>query len=116
MKIISDRLFDTLVLYRDYCEKQGSTDPLQEVDDILSETKRMWLSIKDIWPTVREVSGPQFIMTIFGAEQIIDKGLSVGMANKKFYKDIFQEVKGKVQIFVDLHGKSSVISEQLLIK
>jgi len=33
------------------------------------------------------------------------------MANKKFYKDIFQEVKGKVKIFAELHGQSSVISE-----
>lgn len=65
---------------------------------------------------LRELLTVQQLMTVSSAEQIIDKGLSVGMANKKFYKDIFQEVKEKVQLFVELHGQSSVISDHLLIK
>jgi hypothetical protein len=55
------------------------------------------------------------LMTCSSAEQIIDRGLQDGMSRKKYYKDIYKDVKAKVEIFAGLHGKSEVISEQLKI-
>ena len=55
----------------------------------------------------------QQLMTVSTAEQIIDKGLSVGMSRKKFYKEIYKDVRAKVELFAELHGQSEVIRKQL---
>jgi hypothetical protein len=66
--------------------------------------------------TLRNMLTVQQLMTVSSAEQIVAVGLKTGMANKKFYKDIYLDVKEKVQIFADLHGKSEVIDRQLAIE
>ena len=35
------------------------------------------------------------------------------MARKKYYKDVYQDVKAKVELFAELHGQSEVVSLQL---
>jgi len=62
---------------------------------------------------VRELMTTQQLMTVSSAEQIIDRGLRDGMSRKKYYKDIYKDVRAKVELFADLHGQSEVISKQL---
>ena len=52
-------------------------------------------------------------MTVGSAEQVIGKSLRDDMAKKVFYKDIYQNVKSKVELFAELHGKSSIIAKTL---
>ena len=58
----------------------------------------------------------QQLMTCSSAEQIIDRGLIDGMNRKKYYKDIYQDIKTKVALFAELHGQSEVISKQLSLE
>ncbi len=62
---------------------------------------------------IRNILTPEQLMTVGSAEQVIGKSLRDDMAKKVFYKDIYQNVKAKVELFAELHGKSDVISKQL---
>ncbi len=62
---------------------------------------------------LRNILTPEQLMTVGSAEQVIAKSLKDDMEKKVFYKDIYQNVKTKVEIFAELHGQSEVISEQL---
>lgn len=115
-KIVRRQTTDMMQKFVEYASEQGSKNADKYYISISKMLNDLLFTVEGKHKNLRELLTLQQLMTISSAEQIIDKGLSVGMANKKFYKDIFQEVKGKVQIFVELHGKSSVISEQLLIK
>jgi len=115
-KIISDKVFNTMMEFKLYCEDQGEDDSLGLIDDICGDIRIMFEAVQNKWPVVLEIMGPSFIMTIFGAEQIIDRGLSYGMSRKKYYKEIYKDVRGKVELFAELHGKSEVISKQLAIE
>jgi hypothetical protein len=64
---------------------------------------------------LRDILTPEQLMTVGSAEQVIGKSLRDDMAKKVFYKDIYQNVKSKVEIFAELHGKGEVISKQLAI-
>ena len=115
-KIVRRQTTDVMQKFVEYASEQGSKNADKYYIAISKMLNDLLFTVEGKHKNLRELLTTQQLMTVSSAEQIIDKGLSVGMANKKFYKDIFQEVKGKVQIFVELHGKSSVISEQLLIK
>jgi phage regulator Rha-like protein len=62
---------------------------------------------------VRDVMTPEQLITVGSAEQVISKTLRDGMKNNVHYKAIYQNVKAKVKLFAELHGKSEVISKQL---
>ena len=115
-KIVRRQTTDMMQKFVEYASEQGSKNADKYYIAISKMLNDLLFTVEGKHKNLRELLTTQQLMTVSSAEQIIDKGLSVGMANKKFYKDIFQEVKGKVEIFVELHGKSSVISEQLLIK
>lgn len=115
-KIVRRQTTDMMQKFVEYASEQGSKNADKYYIAISKMLNDLLFTVEGKHKNLRELLTTQQLMTVSSAEQIIDKGLSVGMANKKFYKDVFQEVKGKVQIFVELHGKSSVISEQLLIK
>lgn len=63
---------------------------------------------------LRDVLTPCQLMTVGSAEQVINKSLRDDMENNIHYKTIYQNVKHKVEVFAELHGKSEVISKQLL--
>jgi len=65
---------------------------------------------------LRDILTPEQLMTVGSAEQVIGKSLRDDMAKKVFYKDIYQNVKAKVELFAELHGQSEVISKQLAIE
>jgi len=64
---------------------------------------------------LRDVMTTRQLMTVSSAEQIVDRGLIIGMSKKRFYKDIYQDVKDRVLQFAELHGKSDVIEHELLL-
>lgn len=110
-KQISDNLVGTIKKFGDYIEKQGGKrvflDKLAEpIQDQIAFVKlhhtKVYLSL-----------GCDKAMHLSGAEQIIDRGLQDGMSRKKFYKDIYQDVKGKVKLFAELHGQSEIILKRL---
>jgi len=65
---------------------------------------------------LRDILTPEQLMTVGSADQVIGKSLRDDMAKKVFYKEIYQNVKSKVEIFAELHGQSEVISKQLTIE
>lgn len=65
---------------------------------------------------LRDILTPEQLMTVGSAEQVIGKSLRDDMDNNVFYKDIYQNIKKKVELFAELHGKSEVISKQIAIE
>ena len=49
------------------------------------------------------------------AESVVTKGISDGMKNKMFYKDIYKDVKSRVMAFAELTGQSKVIEDCLFL-
>lgn len=115
-KIVRKQTTDVMQKFCDYAVSQGSSSADKYYMAISKMLNDLLFIVEGRHKNLRELLTIQQLMTVSSAEQIINKGLSTGMANKKFYKDIFQEVKGKIKIFVELHGQSSVISEQMMIE
>jgi len=65
---------------------------------------------------LRDILTPEQLMTVGSAEQVISKSLRDDMANNVFYKEIYKNLKTKVELFAELHGQSEVISRQLLLE
>lgn len=114
-KKISDGLVDVIKRFGDYVEKQGG-DRAVELNKLAQPIETL-IDIVMIYHTKKYlVFGCETAMIMSGAEQIVDRGLKDGMSRKRFYKDIYQDVKSRVELFVELHGKSEVISKQLVIE
>jgi hypothetical protein len=111
MKMIRDELVETITKYGDYVEEQGGErsyiDNLSEPIQVLIDT------IKLHFTKMYLTCGCAETLQRSSAEQIIDRGLVDGMSRKKYYKDIYKDIKRKVELFAELHGRSEVISKQL---
>ena len=114
-KMVRKQTTDTMKAFVEYAEEQGSRNAEKYYTNITRMLNSMMFIVEGTHKNIRNMLTIQQLMTVSSAEQIIDKGLSLGMSRKMFYKDIYVEVKNKVHLFADLHGKSEVISQQLLI-
>jgi len=115
-KIVRREATDTIQEFIEYARVQGSQNADRYYSNISKMLNSLLFIVEGRHRTLRNMLTVQQLMTVSSAEQIVAVGLKIGMANKKFYKDIYLDVKEKVQIFVDLHGKSEVIDRQLAIE
>lgn len=115
-KLIRRDATDKIQEFIDYAKFQGGTKNGCEMyyTNITKMLNGMLFIIEGKHKNLREVMSIPQLMTTFSAEQIIKKALTEGMKNKMFYKEIYSDVKNKVQQFADLHGQSEIITKQLL--
>lgn len=117
-KIIRKTETDTIKEFIEYAKRQGGSEKgcnmyysniTRMMNSYLFELEGKFKPIKDFLNTDQ-------IRTTTVVENMIGKTLTEGMESNKFYKDIYLEVKSKVEMFSELTGKSKVVNEKLLIE
>lgn len=106
---------DTVKDFKEYAVEQGSKNAEKYYVNITKMMNSLLFIVDGTYKNLRDLLTPQQLMTVSSAEQIIDKALKDGMRKKTYYKDIYKLVKERVQLFADLHGKSEIMSKQLLL-
>lgn len=108
---------DAIQKFIAYSKKQGGTPKGCDMyySNFTKMTNTLLFICEGTFKNLRNVLTPEQLMTIGAAEQIIGKTIKNNMENGIFYKDIYKNVKKKVELFAELHGKSEVLNQQLLI-
>lgn len=114
-KIVRRETTDTMKAFTEYAISQGSQNAERYYSNITKMLNTLLFVVHGKFKNLREVLTIQQLMTVSSAENIVSRGLEDGMNKKKYYKDIYQDVKARVQLFVDLHGKSEVVHQALLM-
>jgi hypothetical protein len=115
-KIVRKQTTDAMQRFVEYAESQGSRNANMYYSNITRMLNGLLFIVEGKYKNLRNVMDIQQLMTCSSAEQIIDRGLLDGMSRKKPYKEIYKNVRGRVEQFAELHGKSEVISDQLSIE
>jgi len=113
-KLVRKETTDGMKQFIEYAKSQGSQNADKYYTNITKMLNSLLFIARGKFKNVREVMTTQQLMTISSAEQIVYRGLVDGMSRKKYYKDIYQDVKAKVKLFAELHGKSEIIDQMLL--
>jgi len=113
-KIVRKNTTDAMQDFVEYAKSQGSGSPDRYFGNITKMMNGLLFIVEGKFKNLREVMSVRQLMTVSSAEQIIDRGLRDGMSRKKFYKDIYKDVRDRVMTFAELHGQSEVIEQQLL--
>jgi len=112
-KVVRKQTTDAMKDFTEYAKTQGSKSPGMYYVNITKMVNGMLFIVEGRFKNLREMMTTQQLMTVSSAEQIIDRGLKDGMSRKKFYKEIYKDVKSRVFQFSELHGKSEVIQNFL---
>ncbi len=112
-KLIRKGATDAMKEFIEYAKAQGSTNADKYYVSITKMLNSLLFVSNGHFQVSRSVLSIPQLMTISSAEQIVDRGLAIGMREKKYYKDIYQDIKSKVQLFADMHGQSEVMAKQL---
>lgn len=112
-KIVRKHTTDAMQEFSEYAKSQGSGSPEKYFIAITKMMNGLLFIVDGKYKNLRDVMTVQQLMTVSSAETIIDRGLRDGMSRKKFYKDIFQDVKKRVFQFAELHGQTYIIEAQL---
>ncbi len=115
-KIVRRQTTDVMKQFIEYAELQGSTNAGRYYSNITKMLNGLLFIVEGTFKNLRNVMTVQQLMTCSAAEKIIDRGLLDGMNRKKYYKEIYRDVRAKVELFAQLHGKSEVINQQLAIE
>jgi len=97
-----------------YAISQGSKSADKYYCNITRMMNGMLFIAEGKFKNLKEVMTPRQLMAVCSAEQIIENGLEIGIRKKMFYKDIYQDIKKRVQTFAELHGQSKIIDNFLL--
>lgn len=115
-KIVRKQTTDEMQLFIEYAKSQGSGNAERYYGNFTKMMNSLLFIAEGKYKNLREVMSIQQLMTVSSADQIINKGLNLGMKNGKFYKDIYKDIKANVILFADIHGQSEVIATQLYIE
>ena len=113
-KLVRKDTTDAMQEFVEYAKSQGSGSPKKYFMNITKMMNGLLFIVNGKFKNLRNVMSTKQLMTVSSAEQIIDRGLRDGMSRKKYYKDIYQDVKKRVMTFAELHGQSEVIEQHLL--
>lgn len=115
-KIVRKQATDTMQEFVEYAKEQGSQNAEKYYGNITRMMNGLLFIVEGKFKNLRSVMPIPQLMTCSSAERIIDRGLRDGMNKKKYYKDIYKEVRSKVEFFAELHGKSEIMSKQLQLE
>ena len=112
------RLESTNVMqeFVEYAKSQGSTNPDKYYMLYTKLVNGLLFIVEGKFKNLRDVMSTPQLMTTGAADQVVTKGISDGMKNKVFYKDIYKDVKSRVISFADLTGQSKVIEDCLQLE
>lgn len=112
-KLVRRETTDVMKEFAEYATEQGSQHADKYYTNITKMLNDMLFIVEGKFKNLREMMSVPQLMTISSAEQIVDRGLRDGMSRKKYYKEIYKDVKAKVALFAELHGKSEVLDSNL---
>ena len=112
-KVVRKQTTDAMKDFTEYAKTQGSKSPGMYYMNITRMMNGLLFIVEGKFKNLREMMTTQQLMTVSSAEQIIDRGLKDGMSRRKFYKEIYKDVKKRVMTFAELHGQSKVIEDCL---
>jgi len=112
-KIIRRGATDVMQEFCEYAKKQGSEHADKYYSNITRMLNGLMFIVQGKFKNVREVMTTQQLMTVGSAEEIIKKGLEEGMKYDTHYKAIYQDIKKRVELFAELHGRSEIISKYM---
>jgi len=112
------RLESTNVMqeFVEYAKSQGSQNPDKYYMLYTKLVNGLLFIVEGKFKNLRDVMSTPQLMTTGAADQVVTKGISDGMKNKVFYKDIYKDVKSRVIAFADLTGQSKVIEDCLQLE
>ncbi len=102
---------DRMKEFVEYAKDQGSKNADRYYSNITRMLNSLLFIVNGKYKNLREVMTVRQLMTISSAENIVDNALKMGISRKKYYKDVYKDVKSKVAIFAELHGQSEVIKQ-----
>lgn len=110
-KIIRRGTTDEIQKFIEYAKKQGGSERGCNMyySNITRMMNAMLFIVKGKYKNVRDLMSVGQLMTTYSAEMIISKAITDNMKKNIFYKDIYSDIKSKVEIFAELHGKSEVV-------
>jgi phage regulator Rha-like protein len=114
-KIIRHEATNIMKEFETYAKDQGSDSPEKYYMLFTKMVNGLLFIVDGKFKNLRELMTTQQLMTTATAESVVTKGISDGMKNKTFYKDIYKDVKSRVMAFAELTGQSKVIEDCLLI-
>lgn len=101
---------DVIKEFIDYAIANGSKSAkMYYVNFSKMENKAMFI-FEQKYPNMREVLTIHQLMQVATADQIIEKAIKEGMDNKMYYKDIFKLAKDRIVKYVEIIGKSPILS------
>ena len=114
-KIIRRGTTDEIQRFIEYAKKQGGSERGCNMyySNITRMMNAMLFIVQGKQKNVRDLMSVGQLMTTYSAERIISKAITDNMKKSVFYKDIYNDVKSKVEIFAKLHGKSEIIEKCL---
>lgn len=112
-KLVRRQATDAMQAFIEYAETQGSKNAGHYYSNITRMLNSLLFIVQGEFKNVRDMMSTQQLMTTSSAEQIIDRGLRDGMSRKKYYKEIYQDVKRRVLLFAELHGQSEIVIKYL---
>jgi len=115
-KILRIEATDTMKEFVEYARYQGSKNPENYYMLFTKMVNGLLFIVEGKFKNLREVMTTQQLMTTGTAEQVITKGITEGMKNKVFYKDVYIDVKSRVMAFAGLTGQSKVIEDHLRLE
>ena len=115
-KIVRRNTTDVMQQFVEYAKSQGSTHADKYYANITKMLNALLFIVNGRYRNLRDVMTIQQLMTTSSAEQIVDRGLAIGMSKKKYYKEIYKDVRARVEQFAELHGQSEVIANQLSLE
>ena len=115
-KILRIEATDKMQEFVEYARSQGSQTPKRYYMLYTKMVNGLLFIVEGKFKNLREVMSVPQLMTTATAESVIVKGISDGMRNKVFYKDIYQDVKSRVMAFAELTGQTKVIEDHLRVE
>lgn len=115
-KILRLEATDIMKEFIEYARTQGSSKPENYYMLFTKMVNGLLFIVEGKFKNIRSVLSAPQLMTNGAAEQVVTKGITEGMKNKVFYKDIYKDVKSRVMAFADLTGQTKVIEDHLRLE
>ncbi|MBC8439309.1 MAG: Rha family transcriptional regulator [Deltaproteobacteria bacterium] len=114
-KLIRHEATDIMQEFERYAQSQGSDSPEKYYMLFTKMVNGLLFIVDGKFKNLRALMTIPQLMTTATAESVVTKGISDGMKNKMFYKDIYKDVKSRVMAFAELTGQSKVIEDCLFL-
>ncbi len=93
-----------------YAINQGSKSAKMYYTNFAKMENKAMFVFEQKYPNMREVLTIKQLMSVSVADDIIEKAIKEGMEKEMYYKDIFKEAKKRIIKFVEIIGKSPILS------